>query len=133
MTEPLPVVSARGPVMSVSTPMLMGGVSAAFAGICKGSIPLIATRIATLAWQLYLFIVVLLKVRETGPTFARPFRRRGQTALLFTEIAAQSPPDDLLRLRHDATDQLRDRRDVVDQSYNHAATPGAGIHVAVAH
>ena len=41
--------------------------------------------------------------------------------------------DQLLRFAHDPIDQFLHRRNVVDQAGDHAAAPGAGIHIAVDH
>ena len=45
----------------------------------------------------------------------------------------ESIADQPLRLRHDPIDQLGDGWDVMDQPNNHAAAPGAGVHVTINH
>src|SRR3569833_1425194 len=41
--------------------------------------------------------------------------------------------DDLLGLAHGAVDQLLHGRDVLDEARDHAARPGAGVHLALLH
>src|SRR5438132_7664395 len=47
--------------------------------------------------------------------------------------ASQTLTDDTFGIRHDAIDQFLDRGNVVNEARDHAATPGASIHIAVDH
>src|SRR6266403_1024318 len=49
------------------------------------------------------------------------------------EQSCQPVQNEALGIRHDAVDQFLDGRNVVDQPGDHAAAPGAGIHVALDH
>src|SRR6266508_6173148 len=47
--------------------------------------------------------------------------------------ASQTLTDDTFGINHDAIDQFLDRRNVANEARDHAATPGASIHIAVDH
>src|SRR6266849_5991486 len=49
------------------------------------------------------------------------------------EQSHQPVPYQALGVRHDAVDQFFDGRDIVDETDDHAAAPGAGIHVSIDH
>src|SRR5438445_1140782 len=61
----------------------------------------------------------------------RPSRSRPLPGAV--EETSQALPDDLFGVRHDTVDQFLHRRDVANETRDHAATPGAGVHIAVDH
>src|SRR5262245_49802654 len=49
------------------------------------------------------------------------------------EKSSEPVADQRLRLSHDAADQLLDGWDIVNQARDHAAAPGSGLHLPLAH
>ena len=75
-------------------------------------------------------MVICLK-RESITTFAKMviFYRRQS----IHQRAGEAFQNDFFGLGHDPVDQFLARRDVIDQAGDHAAGPGAGIHLPVDH
>jgi hypothetical protein len=57
----------------------------------------------------------------------------GDENLVVIEQASETTADQSLGFRHYPANQVRDVRYVVDQTDDHAAAPGARIHVALDH
>src|SRR3546814_11611106 len=55
------------------------------------------------------------------------------TAVWILQQFGNPPPDESIRLDHDAVDQFSYSGDIVDQPCNHAATPCARLRLAVHH
>ena len=73
------------------------------------------------------------KTKKARKPAAKRTARNSDPPALRRQHALEPLADELVRLSHDAVDQLLAGRDIVDQAGDHAAGPGTGIHVALQH